>query len=105
MAEQMTVECPHCDGRFETHTMGDRCRCKSCGETFDRFPHEVTAPETIREQYKYAPVYCTACELPVSVTIADDPQPYRWECTCSVGYPTASLPDQWVVPDPKKRNE
>ncbi len=59
----------------------------------------MTAPETIREAFKYDPVYCTECETPVSVTIADDPQPYRWECSCAVGYPTASLPDQWFHPE------
>ncbi len=42
MDEQMTVECPDCDARFETHTMGDICRCEECGERFERFIHEVT---------------------------------------------------------------
>jgi len=58
-----------------------------------------TAPPEIREQFKYDPVYCTECETPVSVTIKDDPQPLRWECSCAVGYPTGALPDQWAVPD------
>jgi len=57
-------------------------------------------PAEIREAYKYDPVYCTECEMTVSVTIhADDPQPLRWECPCAVGYPTAILPDQWAVPE------
>lgn len=48
MNETMTVECPHCDERFETHTMGDLCACEECGETFNRFPREVV-DDTPRE--------------------------------------------------------
>lgn len=59
-------------------------------------------PEEVREAFEYAPVYCVDCEVPVSVTIKDDPQPLRWECSCAVGYPTAVLPDQWIRPDPKR---
>ncbi len=59
-----------------------------------------SAPPEIREAFKHDPVYCTECEMPVSVTIfEDDPQPLRWECPCTVGYPTAALPDQWAVPE------
>jgi hypothetical protein len=32
-----------------------------------------TIPPAIREQFNHTPVYCTACETPVWVTIADDP--------------------------------
>ena len=58
------------------------------------------APSEIREAYKYDPVYCVDCETPVSVTVDhDDPEPMQWECSCAVGYPTAVLPDQWIMPD------
>lgn len=57
------------------------------------------APPEIREQFKYDPVYCIDCEMPVSVSIKDDPQPYRWECSCTVGYPTAELPEMWHMPE------
>ena len=56
-------------------------------------------PQEIQEQFEHEPVYCTDCEIPVSVTIVDDPQPFRWECSCAVGYPTAALPDQWINPE------
>ncbi len=49
MDEQMTVECPHCSARFETHTFGDLVACESCDETFARFPHEVIDDTTRRE--------------------------------------------------------
>lgn len=53
-------------------------------------------PDEILEQFKYTPVYCTECELPVSVTVdPEDPEIYNWECSCSVGYPSAELPDAW----------
>ena len=49
MDEQMTVECPHCSARFETHTVGDLCGCEECGETFRRFQREVV-DDTPREE-------------------------------------------------------
>jgi hypothetical protein len=63
---------------------------------------ETTAediPEEIREAFEYTPVYCTACEAPVAVTVKDDPEPLTWECSCAVGYPTSELPEQWIRPD------
>ena len=58
-------------------------------------------PETIREQFKYQPVYCPECELPVSVSIGDEhPKDIRWECSCAVGGPAETLPDHWILPKP-----
>jgi len=56
-------------------------------------------PQTIREQFKYEPIYCRDCELPVSLTIDnDDTQPQRYECSCKVRAPASAFPDCWVVP-------
>ena len=60
------------------------------------------APPEIREAFEHDPVYCTECEMAVSVTVVDDGQPLRWECPCATGYPTGRLPDQWHMPDPEE---
>lgn len=39
--EQITVECPHCGHRFETHDVGDIAGCEECRETFSRFKNIV----------------------------------------------------------------
>ena len=39
--EQITVECPHCGHRFETHDVGDLAGCEECRQTFPRFTNIV----------------------------------------------------------------
>jgi len=39
------VKCPDCGHEFETHDVGDRCECESCGETFWRFQNIVKSDD------------------------------------------------------------
>jgi len=57
-------------------------------------------PAEIVEQYEYEPVYCTDCELPVTVSLNRDAETMdeitKFECSCSVGSVGAVKPDCWT---------
>ena len=51
-------------------------------------------PDGIRDQFDHEPLWCSTCEVPVTVTQTDDGE-RRYECWCHVIEPAEGLPDDW----------